>query len=157
MLARVLTLRFDPVLEAFDDGPLHEFLKAREASAIREHFFVRNDAPYLPVLVTYGLEPPASGPRAPGKARNRGSGWRSQLSDADMPLFNALREWRSERAGREGIPPYMVRTNKQLAAMINAPPAELVQARRHRRNREGAAQKVRPGPSGHAGAPPERA
>ena len=125
MLARVLTLRFDPVLEAFDDGPLREFLKAREASAIREHFFVRNDVPYLAVLVTYGLEPPASEPAAPGKSRKRGSGWRSQLSEADMPLFNALREWRSERAARDGVPPYMVCTNKQLAAMINARPRSL--------------------------------
>ena len=27
MLARVLTSRFDPALEAFDDGPLQELLK----------------------------------------------------------------------------------------------------------------------------------
>ena len=122
MLARVLTLRFDPVLEAFDDGPLREFLKAREASAIRGHFFVRNEVPYLAVLVTCGLKPPASQPAAPGKARNRESGWRLQLSATDMPLFNALRDWRSERSVREGIPPYTVCTNKQLAAMINARP-----------------------------------
>ncbi len=52
MLARVLTVRFDPALEAFDDGPLREFLKAREAIAVREHFFVRNHVPYLAILVT---------------------------------------------------------------------------------------------------------
>ena len=57
MLARVLTLRFDPALEAFDDGPLREFLKAREAIAVREHFFVRKHVPYLAILVTYALAP----------------------------------------------------------------------------------------------------
>ena len=45
MLARVVTLRFDPRLEAFDDGPLQEFLKAREVFAIRDHFFIRNEVP----------------------------------------------------------------------------------------------------------------
>ena len=45
MLARVVTLRFDSLLEAFDDGPLQEFLKAREVFAIRDHFFVRNEVP----------------------------------------------------------------------------------------------------------------
>ena len=35
MLARVVTLRFDPVLEGFDDEPLQEFLKAKEVFAIR--------------------------------------------------------------------------------------------------------------------------
>jgi len=45
MLARVLTLRFDPSSESFDDGPLQEFLKAKEVHAIREYFFVRNGLP----------------------------------------------------------------------------------------------------------------
>ena len=44
MLARVLTLRFDPALETFDNGTLQEFLKAKEVHAIREHFFVRDGA-----------------------------------------------------------------------------------------------------------------
>ena len=96
-----------------------------EASASREHFFVRNDVPYLAVFVTHGLEPPASVPAAPGKAANRKSGWRSQLSASDLPLFNALRECRSKRAGRVGISPYMVCSNKQLASMINARPRSL--------------------------------
>ena len=32
MLARVVTLRFDPVIEAFDDAPLQEFLKGNRSS-----------------------------------------------------------------------------------------------------------------------------
>ena len=103
MLARVLTLRFDPALEAFDDGPLQEFLKAREVHAIREHFFVRDGAPYLAVLVTYGLRPVAA-PAEPA-AKGRDASWRSQVSEADLPLFNALRDWRAERAKRDGVRP----------------------------------------------------
>ena len=53
MLARVVTLRFDPVLEAFDDGPLQEFLRAKEVLGIRDHFFVRNEMPFLAVVPTY--------------------------------------------------------------------------------------------------------
>ena len=125
MLARVLTLRFDPALEAFDDGPLREFLKAREAIVVREHFFVRNHVPYLAILVTYALAPPGSAPAVGGQAKDWESGWRSQLSEGDLPLFNALREWRAERASREGVPPYLVCTNKQLAAIVNARPQSL--------------------------------
>ena len=40
MLARVITLRFDPVLSSFDDGPLRDFLKDKEVLSIRDHFFV---------------------------------------------------------------------------------------------------------------------
>ena len=123
MRARVLTLRFDPVLEGFDDGPLREFLKNREAVAVREHFFVRDHVPYLAVLVTYGIDPPT--PQAADGARAWESGWRSQVSAADLPLFNALREWRAERASREGIAPYLICTNKQLAAIVSARPQSL--------------------------------
>ena len=125
MLARVLTVRFDPALEAFDDGPLREFLKAREAIAVREHFFVRNHVPYLAILVIYALAPPMSEPAVGGRSKDWESGWRSQLSEGDLPLFNALREWRAERASREGVPPYLVCTNKQLAAIVNARPQSL--------------------------------
>ena len=44
MPARVVALRFDPLIEAFD-APFQEFLKAREVFAIRDHFFIRNEVP----------------------------------------------------------------------------------------------------------------
>ena len=56
MLARVLTLRFDAALEAFDDEPLREFLKAREATAVREHLFVWNRELCPAILVPFGFE-----------------------------------------------------------------------------------------------------
>ena len=98
MLARVLTLRFDPRLEAFDDQPLREFLAQREVLAVREHFFQCNHVPYMAVMVTYALEPstPNSAPRDTAQGR-RGV------------------DWRAERARRDGVAPYMVCTNQQLA------------------------------------------
>ena len=116
MLARVVTLRFDPLIEAFDDSPLREFLKAKEVFAIRDHFLVRNEVPYLAVLVTYGLRPPVAGPAPPEKAAGRNASWRKQVSDADLPLFNARRAWRAERAKRDGVPPYMICANSRQIA-----------------------------------------
>ena len=51
MQVRVVTLRFDPVLEAFDDSPLQELRKGREVFTIRDHSFVRNGVPYLKQIV----------------------------------------------------------------------------------------------------------
>jgi hypothetical protein len=58
LLARVLTLRFDPTLDAFDDGPLWDVLKDQDVLSIRDHFFVKHEVPYLTVLVTYDLQRP---------------------------------------------------------------------------------------------------
>jgi len=55
VLARVITLRFDPTIGSFDDMPLREFLKDKEALSIREHFFAADDIPYLAVFITYRL------------------------------------------------------------------------------------------------------
>ena len=127
MLARVLTLRFDPVLEAFDDAPLQEVLKAREVFAIREHFFVRNETPYLAVVVTYGPRPTpesaVAGKRIPG--RNADALRRPAVAEADLPLWNAARDWRAERAQRDGVPPYVICTNRQLAAMVERRPRSM--------------------------------
>jgi len=45
MLTRVITLRFNGVLDGFDDAPLRDFIKDKEVISIRDHFFVRNDQP----------------------------------------------------------------------------------------------------------------
>ena len=69
MLARVVTLRFDPLLEALDEAPVRGVLKAREVLAIRDRLFVRNGVPYLAVWVTYGPQ----APRRPGIPKARQS------------------------------------------------------------------------------------
>lgn len=77
---------------------MREFLKVQEASAIREHFFVRNDVPYVAILVTLGLEPAVA-----EKAGKREPEWRYLLSKADHPLFSVLRDCHFERTRREGM------------------------------------------------------
>lgn len=129
MLARVFTLRFSSMLDGFDDTPLREFIKDKEVHTLRDHFFVRNDVPYLTLVVSYS-QPPLLKPAAP-VAENKPSGgrhdegWRHLISEAEVPLFNALRDWRAERCKRDGLPPYVICTNRQLAAVIAARPQTL--------------------------------
>jgi superfamily II DNA helicase RecQ len=131
MLSRVITLRFSGVLDGFDDAPLCEFIKDKEVISLRDHFFVRNESPYLAVVVTYAVKLPP--PKAPSSAQpsggkgKRDESWRHLVAEADVPLFNSLRDWRSERAKREGFPPYIICDNRQLAAIIVARPQTLAQ------------------------------
>ena len=47
-----------------------------------------------------------------------------------MGLFNLLRDWRSQRCKKDGVPPYVVFTNRELAEVVKRRPqsiAELTQ------------------------------
>ncbi|MGE3538494.1 MAG: HRDC domain-containing protein [Candidatus Tectimicrobiota bacterium] len=126
MLARVITLRFDPALGSFDDSPLRDFLKEKEVLSLREYFFVKHDIPYMAVLVTYDLPPAAPAPQVVTAPRNKAdTSWQKWVADADLPLFNTLRDWRAERSKRDGVPPYVICTNRQFAAMVQTRPQSL--------------------------------
>lgn len=123
MPARVITLKFSSMLNAFDDEPLREFIKDKEVFSIREHFFIKDDAPYLAMIVSYSM--PTQAPQQASGDSKRDESWRDMIAEADVPLFNALRDWRNERSKKEGIPPYIIFTNRQLAAIVTARPQSL--------------------------------
>ncbi len=130
MLTRVFTLRFNVLLDGFDDAPLRDFIKDKEVIAVRDHFFLRQDQPYLVVIVNYTLKPVATEAAAAKydqKPKQKDESWREFVAEADVPLFNALRDWRMARCKRDGLPPYVICTNRQLAAMIAARPQSLAQ------------------------------
>jgi ATP-dependent DNA helicase RecQ len=137
MLVRVFTLGFSPATGRFDDTQVRDFLADKEAVSIDHHFFAHDGIPYLALVVCY--RPGASGSvaaAAPGPAaaagpdgaragRGRDESWRDALEQSQWPLFNRLREWRGERARAEGIPPYVICNNRQLADMVQRKPATL--------------------------------
>ncbi len=120
-----MTLHFDAVSGSFDDTPLRDFLKDKVVHTIRDHFFTRQDVPYLAVIVTYTLPSPETpSPMTPPTKQQQGS-WRDLVTDAEVPLFNTLRDWRLERSKQEGVPPYVICNNRQLAAIVKARPPSL--------------------------------
>jgi ATP-dependent DNA helicase RecQ len=113
MLVRIFTLKFHTATEQFDDGTLQDFIKDKEVLSIREHFFIKHETPYLALIITYlpgSLEGTAY--------RKKKEDWRGLLSNAQLPLFNALRDWRTERAKQDGVPPYVICTNQHFVEMV---------------------------------------
>ena len=45
MRVEIITVRFDSVMESFDDTALKEFIVDKEVISVREHFFTRNGTP----------------------------------------------------------------------------------------------------------------
>lgn len=129
MQTKVLTLRFNTLRGEFDDATLREFTRDKEVISVRDHFYVHQGTPYLAMVVNYKLgplpAPAADQPSATKGTRRRDESWRHSVSEADAPLFNALRDWRAERCKREGVPPYIVGTNQQFTEIIKLRPQTL--------------------------------
>jgi superfamily II DNA helicase RecQ len=129
MQVRVFTLGFDPVSERFDDTAVRDFLADKVAEGISDHFFLHDGRPYLTLVVRYRRVAPAASAqtsaKSSGSAAARDAAWRDLLSQEDWPLFNRLREWRGERAKAEGIPPYVICNNRQLAEIVQRKPGNL--------------------------------
>ena len=131
MHVKVLTLRYAPELGALGDTPLRAFLSDKRALSIRDHFFVVQDVPHLACLVTYrslvDQDAAETSRRTPASSKRRGDRVTRErlvasLDEQARARFETLRIWRSDRANIDGVPPYVVFTNKQLAALAKSPP-----------------------------------
>lgn len=106
------------------DGPeemveeLNKFLRSHRVLSVERRLVETGGSAYWAVCVEY-LERGGEGGGAGGNGR-RGVDYREVLSEADFAVFAKLRELRKGLAEKEGVPPYSVFTNEQLAAMVTA-------------------------------------
>jgi len=132
MLIKIFSIPFSSLLCDFDDQSMQEFIKDKEVVSITEYHFVRNDIPYLAFIIKYfPFRKEIQAETANSKnRRDQEESWKKILTESDMGLFNILREWRSNRSRKEGVPPYILFTNLQLAQIVKKRPqsaAELMQ------------------------------
>lgn len=131
MLIKVISLAFDSIYGGFNDNEVREFIKDKEVISVTDYHFIKNDVPYLTFVFRYfphRAEIEAS--FLPKEKQNQDEDWKKLLTDADQGLFNILRDWRSQRCKKDGVPPYIIFTNLQLAMIVKKRPqsiAELTQ------------------------------
>lgn len=125
MMTKVLTLRFNPLTGAFDDQPLVDFTRDKNLIDVRNHFFTHDGLPFLVMVIDYRPGELLELEERRDPRRQREDVWRETLSDQALPLFNTLRQWRSARSKTEGMPPYLIATNRQLAEIAAARPQSI--------------------------------
>lgn len=128
MKLRLLTLTMNPDTGNFPSEPLAEF--EGDVVSVAEHFYVHGGMPQLLLIVHYR-------DRANGERVQRGKvpvkaadpGVRAALSESERVVFDRLRAWRNGRAHSEGVPPYVLLTNQQLADIVRRQPTTLGELR----------------------------
>lgn len=119
MLLKLITLAFDPEIGGFPPEPLADL--EGEIVSVYQHFFHQENVPHLLLIVHYR---PYREPGT-GRARSGESGIRQELSELDRALFDKLRAWRNARAMADGIPPFVILTNRNLGEIARRRPQSL--------------------------------
>ncbi len=119
MYVRILTLRYNDNLQGFPEGPIREAAAGREILDIRDHFFVHGNVPHLLLMLLLG--------DGEGFAKKRRS---TEDPGKDLPvhlqkLYRDIRQWRNERAKRDGIPSYVIMRNTLVAEICQRLPRTL--------------------------------
>jgi superfamily II DNA helicase RecQ len=136
MRVKLLTFRYSATLGGFDDSALVDFTRDKEVIAFREHFYLVNEVPHLSCVVHYQDAvvpqaalaaareiPPRAQPHPQRLQRRDGAPDPCEgMSESERALFNHLREWRSKQARDDGVPPYLLLTNRQLVELVRRRP-----------------------------------
>jgi len=121
MPIQILTIQFDSNKEIFLDEDLARFLVNKQVSSMYPQFFQYRGRPYWTVFVEYEII-------LPDQADDKQDG----MDEAQKLLYQRLREWRKEKAEKEGIPVYIIATNSQLSEVVRLSPMSLEALRRIR-------------------------
>lgn len=113
MAIHIFTVPFDPKKQVFHDEELRGFLLNKRVTAIRPEFFQSAGQAFWSVFVEY--DPLTT-------LDTRGC---EGLNEPQQLLWQRLQEWRKETAQKDGIPVYIIATNRQLSDVVRLAPRTL--------------------------------
>ena len=126
MKLKVFTGRMNPATGLFDEGELAAFQMGKEVLDVSEHFLVHERVPTLLLIVKY-RDLPEGARAAPVDAARKD--WRAELDLLGQRIYDELRLWRGRKAKQDGLPPYLILNNRELADLAVKRPKSLSELR----------------------------
>ena len=111
---KIITVPFDRNKKGFDEEVLTKFILNKQVTSYHVQFFEDAAEKYWSVFLEYDpvLE------KAPEKEMDG-------LDEPQTILLERLRAWRKERAEKDGVPVYIIGTNKELVNIVKTVPTSL--------------------------------
>lgn len=124
MKIKAFTLQWAPE-SGFETAALDHFVAEHDVIAVTEHFFIHEGAPWWSLLVSH--RPRAMSQRSPplSSSRTKSAHEPAELAPEERQIFDALRQWRNDRARLDGKPPYVLFTNNQMNTLARQRPKTL--------------------------------
>jgi superfamily II DNA helicase RecQ len=116
-MIKIFTIPFSKQNETFFEDDLNRFLLNKRAKTVKAEFFKSRENFYWTVFIDYDtvIHEKEKG----GKSKEIA---KVKLDEKDELLLRRLKEWRKDRADKEGIPVYIIANNAQLIEIIQSKP-----------------------------------
>jgi superfamily II DNA helicase RecQ len=114
-MIKIFTIPFSKQNETFFEDDLNRFLLNKQAKTVKAEFFKSMENFYWTVFIDYDTVIHEKG----GKRKEI---TKVKLDEKDELLLRRLKEWRKDRAEKEGIPVYIIANNAQLIEIIQSKP-----------------------------------
>jgi hypothetical protein len=123
---RLVTVSYDAESGAFPEAPLADL--RGEIVSVVEHFFFHDGLPRLLLMVQHHPPEERGGARAKGGGPPKADP-RRELNPDEAALYDRLRTWRRGRAEADGVPPYVILNNRELAELARRRPTSMTALR----------------------------
>ncbi|MBC8177480.1 MAG: HRDC domain-containing protein [Deltaproteobacteria bacterium] len=111
---KIITIPFNRIQKGFDDEVLNKFLLNKKVKSHRTEFFEDGGDKYWTLMVEYD------------PVLQKGSKKEEEhLDESQKMLLNRLKAWRKDKAGKDGVPVYIIGTNKEFADIVKEAPKSL--------------------------------
>ncbi len=109
---KIITIPFDPEKECFLEECLNDFCLNKKLKQWKAEFFASAEKVYWTIFIEYDmvLEPEKTD---------------DSFSEPQRLLYNRLREWRKNKAQKNGVPVYIIATNTELKQLVVQAPTTI--------------------------------
>jgi len=111
---KIITVPFDRVKKCFDEELINKMTLNKQVKSCRAEFFQDGDEAYWTVFLEYDplLE------KTPERSVEG-------LDEPQKLLLERIKAWRRERATKDGVPVYIIGTNREMIDIVKSKPASL--------------------------------
>jgi superfamily II DNA helicase RecQ len=112
---KIITIPFDREAKCFNDDLLNRFVLSKKVTRFMPEFFQDGEEKYWTVFLQYDTVIEKK-----GKAEEDG-----ELDESQRMLLKRLKEWRINCAEKEGVPVYIIGTNREFIDIVKNRPESL--------------------------------
>jgi len=103
-----------PVVDSREiQDEINQFLRSVDVVQVKKEFVGQGRESFWALAVEY-----LSGNHSNSSGKKKTVDYKAVLSPDDFAVYARLRDWRKDRAAQEGVPPYVIFTNEQLAEIV---------------------------------------